>query len=194
MTNLVKIGGCYSGLLGGPSSRYRRIAIATPPALDRFHSNMRLQTAVMNIENVVILNSTTIAEAGLAKEDFIGGRGFLSVGLRLIEASSDEKQIYEEAKKLLRSQQRGIHRRIFLRREGIGASSEIDDLSPNLYAALLAELGDRFQDTSFKSVVSLSVEDIPFDVIERTEGGKIIRFSRSLLEKAPFWAHIEEED
>lgn len=192
MTHVVRIGSCYSGILGGRRSNFRKILLATPRALKRFSQQPEIQRVVASIQEPVQRSSNIFQQNGLVKEDFVNAREEVTVGLRLEDPTSNEESIYAAGKRTLLSMACGIHRRIALKRMGLTADREIDLLPPNQYAAMLADIEQRHSDPTFSSLASVKVADIPFHVIEKSEAGKVLTFSRSMLEEAQIWAHLIE--
>ncbi|MDD5382040.1 MAG: hypothetical protein PHH60_00055 [Candidatus Margulisbacteria bacterium] len=193
MSGLVLVGECYSGLLCLPGSRYRRITLATPQALKKFDNHPKLQQAVNEMTDPKTANPATFYMLGVVPQVFLGGRGQISIGMHLREHLDQEAALYDKARRALCSIAPGVHRLVLFKKNGVEASPDIASLPDDLYSAMLAKLNGEHRDPEFKNVVAVSVTDDPFDCIETREDGNAIKFSRSLLERAEFWAHIEEK-
>jgi hypothetical protein len=191
MNALTRIGNCFSGLLIGPHSPYRRIALATPRALRKFERSHPLQQAVEKIGQPGNLLQPSLDQAAIDHEIFVGWKGNLSLGLRLREPASDET-VYQRARELMRSMARGEHRLAYLMKNGVEADPQIQDLSPHLYAAMLAKIRDVHGSPDFNNIAFIGITSERLgSITERREGVKLV-FSLPLLEEYPDWAHLEE--
>ena len=194
---LVRVVKCYSGLLGPEGSKYRRIAIATPRAIEVFDQHPAVQNAVISPGRADIHFMQALYENGLEIQTYHSiyqERELIHVGMLITRPANyqEEYAMYSEARKMLSSLEEGIHRRVFFKTKGVETTEELADLPPNLYSALLAKIKTQY-DPEMRNIGHISVADSPLDWIGTLpDGAKMIVFSRSMLARARFWSSIEE--
>lgn len=198
MAQLVQIAKCYSGLLGPAGSKYSRIAIATRRAIKVFDQHPPVQNALRDPGRADNNFMCILAETGLEIQPYRSiyqERELVNVGMLLNQPENHQEEfaMYNEARKMLRSLEQGVHRRIFFKTKGVETTEELADLPPNLYSALLAKIKTQY-DPEMRNIGHISVADGPLDWIGTLpDGAKMIVFSRSMLARARFWSSIEEE-
>lgn len=191
MVNLTPIGDCYSGLRAQPGSWYRKLALATPRALLKFDRSSSLRQAVDQLGLTPDIRPRNFTMHNANVRVFLGRNETLSVGLWL-KSPVEEETLFQKGLAAFRSMARGVHRELFFLRTGVTVTPEINDLAPDLYAALLAKIRDGFGETTFENIVSISFSESPFDVITTEVAGKILKCSLPLLRTYPSWSYIEE--
>lgn len=189
--SLTSIGECFSGLKTDATSPYRRVALATPRAIKIFALSLPLQAALAELGSSDDIRPRNFTMREVNVLVFSGQLIPPPVGLSLV-TPPEEKEIFQRGLAAFRSLERGVHRELFFLRQGITADPEINNLSPNLYSAMLAKLADKFKDASLKYITRITFSARPFDIITTQDNGSHICFSLPQLEQHPTWARIEE--
>jgi hypothetical protein len=190
MTALTKIGECYSGLLAGPRSRYHRVVLATPAAIEKLTPLPPYHPATDAIRNPAVKIYLQLNQLGLAVIPYKSWRNTVALGLRLA-GSAEETHRFNEGVDRLASLEPGIHRKIALRMMGIEIDTATEELSPKIYASLFAKVEEHFLAPDFKDIAAISIAEIPFDFAESRPNGNLWRLSRAQLEVYPKMSYLK---
>lgn len=190
MPALTKIGECYSGLLASSRSRFRRVVLATPAAINKLKSLSGFNPGIQNLKDPGAIHFCPLAETGLIVLPYKGWRHNITLGLRL-NGSVKETELFNRGIEGLASLEPGLHRRIALRMMGVEIDETTERLSPRLYAALFAKVEEKFHAPDFRNIASIVINSLPFDVAESGPDGTIWHFSLNQLEVFPKMSYLK---
>jgi len=158
-----------------------RLALATKRAFHDLNRNDKLLSELdQDIRNGRI-DADKLILSGFVPEIIHGRRDWLTFGIRYFNPPAVEAVDYRHSKEMIHSLDRGINRTIFLRLLGVEGQG-YEELTPDLYSALLGRIGHEFSDPSFEKVSFFRVTNIPFDSMEKAEDGSLnLLLSRRML-------------
>ena len=193
---LVRIGNCVSSVGYKPESSPRRkwgifnhprvaerLALATPRAFRDLSRNKDLLTALdqdlregrINVDNLIL--------AGFVPMIYHGRQGWLTFGIRYFNPPSVEAVNFKRAFEQVHSLEKGIGRKIFFGLLGVEAHG-FEDLSEDMYSALLGRIGHGLDDPTFENIRYFRITDLPYDSIEKTEEGAFrLLISKAMLKR-----------
>lgn len=189
---MVRIGNCVSSVVYKPESSPRRkwgifnhprvaerLALATPRAFRDLSRNKDLLTALDRDLREGRIDVDKLVLAGFVPMIYHGRGGWQTFGIRYFNKPSVEAVNYREASEQVHSLRKGIGRDIFFGILGVEAHG-FEDLSEDLYSALLGRIGHGLDDPTFENIRYIRIADIPYDSVEKTEDGSF----RLLISKA----------
>lgn len=188
MRSAVAIGdSCVSWVLSHRGNPLRPIALATRRAAESLNNNHPLQQALR--ASPAEKYPAVLHLAGFEVETLHKIEEWTTFGIHLFTPEIEFK-IYSEGKHLLLSGAEGVHRRVYFAISGISTPEQLDDLQPNLYAAMLARIAEAHQDPSLQTISAIGFSDHAFDTRAETDEGLKIIFSLPMLKKWPRWSHL----
>ena len=190
MPALTKIGECYSGLLASRRSRFHRVVLATPAAVNRLRSLPDQHEVIQSLKDPAIIHFNALTEAGIAVQPYHGWRYNITLGLRLA-GSAKEKDIFNRGVDSLADLEPGLHRRIALRMMGVEIDTATEELSPRIFSCLFAKVEEQFQVPDFKDIAAVSIAQIPFDFAESRPDGNHWHLSEAQLVIYPKMSYLK---
>jgi hypothetical protein len=177
--SLVRLGKCVSGVLG-QHPLYRRLALATEPALEKLAADRPLQLELQ----------AQIKATGEVRYKCLSGAGFdyysyngSSFGL-LDPKTANDRETYAAAEDAMLELGPGEHRRIFLGTWGVSAPAGVANMPTHLYSALITRMAKIARDPTFSRTSAIELADAPFDQIKpNDDGSQIFVVSLPQLEK-----------
>ena len=206
---VTKVAKCYTGLLHRPTPEsrqlgglyshpevLRRIAVATPRALEHLNSDItlleRLETSLADQDKIDL---NIIREHGLWPISYQGHQNWITVGIRFFDPPAQETPLYLEAIKKVQDIAPGVHRSVYMAMHGVEARG-INGVTAETYQAALGRLFRLFEDPKHQGLRILEIaQGLPFDLTENTNEGLVVRLSATQLESETYraWPRLTEK-